>query len=509
MQWAGPRSRLAAIASLILLLTTAVVGIVAQPAHATTTGGARVPAGGIVRVPSGAPGGSVVVGNLTATDPVGSGFVTVYGCDFPRPGVSTTNFTPGATVANLAVVGTGTSAELCIYASSAVHVIWDAIGVVPGGGSWPAQQRLLDTRNSIGAVPGGAVVRLNSGAVGGSVVMGNVTVTEPVGPGFVTVYSCDGLRPEVSTSNFMAGATVANLAAVRSGGSGELCIYSSTTAHVIWDAIGVLPTGGSWPEQQRLLDTRTSVGAVPSGGVVRLKSGAAGGSVVVGNITATQPGSPGYVTAYSCDAPRPAVSTTNFAAGATVANLALVRTGSSGDVCIYASKAVHVIWDAIGVLPPGGSWPDQKRLLDTRLYTVPVHPATGQPFYPTVARWTPQVYEALLRQGLSPDYAAGVLAQIQQESSGIPDAVNSYDSNWRNGYASFGLMQMIYPTFNTYASPSCRGPMQWLTVKGIPQQYTPSMVDPGCNIDTALRYVVARYGTGLLDTWNRGVNVAY
>ena len=78
-----------------------------------------------------------------------------------------------------------------------------------------------------GGVPAGAT---------GAVL--NVTVTEPDGGGFVTVYPCDVTRPTASNLNFSAGQTVPNLVSTRLDASGRVCLYSTSTTHLVADVAG-------------------------------------------------------------------------------------------------------------------------------------------------------------------------------------------------------------------------------------------------------------------------------
>ena len=73
-----------------------------------------------------------------------------------------------------------------------------------------------------------------AGIVGVSV---NVTITQPVGGGYLTAWPC-GERPVASTANFARGDTVANAAHLPLSASGSLCLFSTTTAHVVIDVNG-------------------------------------------------------------------------------------------------------------------------------------------------------------------------------------------------------------------------------------------------------------------------------
>lgn len=68
------------------------------------------------------------------------------------------------------------------------------------------------------------------------------------------------------------------------------------------------------------------------------------------------------------------------------------------------------------------------------------------------ARWRNTVIKALKANGIEPtDFRISkILATIQRESNGDPNAQNNWDSNAMAGHPSIGLMQTIGPTFEAY-----------------------------------------------------------
>lgn len=62
----------------------------------------------------------------------------------------------------------------------------------------------------------------------------NVTVVDPVGTGYVTVYPC-ATRPGVSSLNYTAGQIVANAVISPLSATGEICLYSSVDTNVLID----------------------------------------------------------------------------------------------------------------------------------------------------------------------------------------------------------------------------------------------------------------------------------
>jgi hypothetical protein len=250
--------------------------------------------------------------------------------------------------------------------------------------------RALDTRAGIGAsrrkVGAGEIVHLALGGdivpTGTAAVTLNVTVTEPDGPGYVTVFPCGSAPPLASNLNYDAGATIANLTTVALDANGAVCLYTMAGAHLIADVDGYYPAGTAFhgTAPVRLLDTRSGVGApagaVPPGGVVELSvlgrpelALPGDTSAVALNVTATDADGPGFVTAWPCGEPMPHASNLNVTAGRSVANLVMVKVGAGGKVCLSSMGAVDLVADVQGwftgedvytsVLP--------ERLLDTRV----------------------------------------------------------------------------------------------------------------------------------------------
>ena len=70
----------------------------------------------------------------------------------------------------------------------------------------------------------------------------------------------------------------------------------------------------------------------------------------------------------------------------------------------------------------------------------------------SVERWRSYVERALKENGIEPTgfRVSKILATIQRESNGNPNAQNNWDSNALAGHPSIGLMQTIGPTFDAY-----------------------------------------------------------
>ena len=219
-----------------------------QPLVLNVIGGHGVPAPTVSAV-------SAVTMNVTVTEPDARGFLTVYPCGQAVPAVSNLNFSAGQTVANLVTVKVGTDGQVCLFSNVGTHLIADASGWFgPEGASRGnaytsmVPQRTLDTRIGVGS----SNQPLAAGAIRPLTVLGrkgvpkegidavvlNVTATDTVGDGFVTVYPCGEAVPNASNLNFTAGRTVPNLVTVDLGDDGQVCLYSSARTHLVADVEG-------------------------------------------------------------------------------------------------------------------------------------------------------------------------------------------------------------------------------------------------------------------------------
>ena len=326
----------------------------------------------VIRVNTGRPNSAVVV-NLTATGAGRTGYVTAFPCGTKEPLASNVNFGPSQTVANAAVVKTDSAGEFCVYGSTGVHLVVDFWGVGTVSSVGPPVRR-LDTRLADGPTGGQPVaadgtVRVPTGQPGGSTIFGNVTVTNPRASGYTTVFPCDIPRPMTSSNNYQEGQVSATFTAVKTDERGDVCLSSSAEAHVVVDIVGhSMQEVSAAPE--RVMDSRwdegpTSGARVRAGGVIEIPTSAAG-STVMGSLTVAGGLDRGYLTAYPCDAPRPATSAVNFQAMTNAANLVISDTDAQGRLCVYTTADAHVIFDEMTVTPDIATVVPQ-RLRDTRL----------------------------------------------------------------------------------------------------------------------------------------------
>ncbi len=226
-------------------------------------------------------------------------------------------------------------------------------------------RRVLDTRVAPGTpLAGGTSLDVGVPEAAGAVaVVVSVTVTRPVGPGFLTLFAAGTSRPIVSTLNFDAGSIISNQATVEVDPQGRFTIFSLTTTHVVVDLVGVympatVSSAGRFVPSTpwRALDTRESRRPVPAGGSVVVDPHTPGSGAAVVTVTVTETRGPGFVTAHRSDQSAPGTSTLNFEApGATRAVLATVALAPDGTFTIDVSTATHLVVDVLGWFTGAGA----------------------------------------------------------------------------------------------------------------------------------------------------------
>jgi hypothetical protein len=216
-----------------------------------------------VQVPDAVQSAAVIL-NVTAIGGSSPGFVTVYRCGDPIPGTSNVNFPAGGIVPNLVVAQPDASGGVCLYANKPTHLVVDLFGgLALSAVALHSPVRAVDTRSGA-AMPGsGTVVTAATGAQSSALanpsgVLANLTTTQPAGSGFLTAFSCGQPRPPTSNLNFVAQQTVANFVTVTPNASGDICVFTNSSAQVIVDVAGEV--GNSYaglPVPARAFDSRT------------------------------------------------------------------------------------------------------------------------------------------------------------------------------------------------------------------------------------------------------------
>ncbi|SHN29781.1 PKD domain-containing protein [Actinacidiphila paucisporea] len=327
--------------------------------------------------------------------------------------------------------------------------------------------RILDTRAGIGVsgneplrsydtltIP--AAGRGGIPADGATAFVLNVTVTGGTAPGYLQVFPHFTGGPG-SSVNWAAGQTIAAQVTVEAVAGGiDIGNWSTGSVHVVVDVQGYYsPAHGYRYEpvlETRVLDTRVKKGVptttpIPAGGSVTVTvplpaHAPKDPQAVVVNVTATGSTRAGYVTAYGADSPRPAVSTVNWAAGTTVANLVTVPS-QGGRITFYnhGPAPVHLIADLNGYYAAAArtSFRDSRifRVLDTRsgfgTAVVAPAPAGGDisvPLPVPADLAEPEQAALLLRITVTRPAAPGVLLPFSGPYS-LP--LNASVLNWTTG----------------------------------------------------------------------------
>jgi len=221
-------------------------------AAASTT---NVQVTGRAGVPSDA---AAAVLNITVTEPSAPGYATVYPCGSEPPTASNLNYVSGLTVPNLVVSKIGVGGNVCIYTQSGTHLVADVAGYFPAGSTLAplTPARVLDTReggatidglgSGAGLQPTGSVTAVRVAGRGGvpegaRTAVLNVTVTEPGGAGYVTVYPCGIDPPLASNLNFSPGQSVPNAVLTKIGTNGDVCVFTSQPTHLVVDVNAAFP----------------------------------------------------------------------------------------------------------------------------------------------------------------------------------------------------------------------------------------------------------------------------
>jgi hypothetical protein len=260
--------------------------------------------------------------------------------------------------------------------------------------------RLADTRPGFATVDGqfagqgarsaGSTLELTVAGRGGvpadaAAVALNVTVAEPIGSGFVTVFPCGSTQPLASNLNFTAGDVIPNAVIAKVGAAGKVCLFVSNGTQLIVDVNGYFPSTSSFHSMNpaRVLDTRAGQATIDGlqqgdglrapGSVTQLQitgraSVPADATAAVLNVTVTEAQGAGFVTVYPCGTAIPTASNINYVAGSTVANLVVAKIGAGGAVCLYSNQGTHLVVDVNGYFPGATSYHplDPARLLETR-----------------------------------------------------------------------------------------------------------------------------------------------
>jgi len=341
--------------------------------------------------------------NLTVSPPTNGslGYLTVWPAGQSQPTVSTLNSPDGRIKANAAIVPSGASGGISVYASDSTDFILDINGYFVGAGSSPSALsfypltpcRLVDTRSS----------QRPAGPLGPPSLSGNSTRTFPImsttnscsssipltaqayslnytvipasypnkpGVGYLTTWPAGQAEPLASTLNAGTGTYVANAAIIpATGSSGSVSVFVSDSTDLLIDINGYFAApGGSGALSLytltpcRVLDTRgpPSYSNPPFSGeyTVNVASSScqvpsAAQSYVLNATTPSlsPPSQLVYLTLWADGQAEPVVSTLNALDGATTSNMAIVPT-INGSIDAFAYNPTQLIVDISSYFAP-------------------------------------------------------------------------------------------------------------------------------------------------------------
>ena len=211
-----------------------------------------------VALPPSVPADAVAVAlTVTLAESPGSGFFTVYPAAAQRPPTSTINADGrGQTRAAGAIVAVSSSG-LDVFSHGGGHFIVDVTGWFTGSGApvdddglfvaEQAPRRLLDTRGGDPVWAAGGVDIANVGSNAAALAL-NVTIVNPIRPGFLTAYPARQERPPTSTVNGNASSDIAAAMAIVPTSQMGVGVYSNAGADLVVDVSGwFLGTPGAAP----------------------------------------------------------------------------------------------------------------------------------------------------------------------------------------------------------------------------------------------------------------------
>lgn len=317
--------------------------------------------------------------DVTVVGQTSNGNLSAYADGSQKPLTSSTNYPSNQTITGYQVVPVGLDGKIALYNYSAgtAQIVVDLNGYFTSDATLAGDQsyhplttadRIFDSRHNIvnTSLTAMGVVAANStftvtatgdGTVpaGASGLAINLTVTGQSGGGLLKAYEDGALAPKITSLTYSPATQVASLVAdvsLSSAGKFDVANIGTSSADIIGDIQGYYTTDKTGEvyhtvNPTRLLDTRiglgspdgtTDIGAMTSNGTDILSDTAqittATNPTLALMLTVANQTTGGQINAYPTGGTQPGTSNINWAGNQPTANMALIRTGTSGDITL-------------------------------------------------------------------------------------------------------------------------------------------------------------------------------
>jgi len=213
---------------------------------ADTRSGNPVAGGATLRValPGSVPADAIgAVVTLSTAESNVPGFMTAFSGRGPVPWAASLTVDAPNVMRSATVIVPVNAGGISVFLSAGGHVIVDFLGYFTGGSAASSgdglfvpmvPQRMLDTRGGGPLAPGDVLPVM----VNGSIVTGNLAMTETFGAGYALAYAAGTKRPAVaSVTSTRAGQTVSNMLITRSSSAG-MALFAQNGAQFVFDQTG-------------------------------------------------------------------------------------------------------------------------------------------------------------------------------------------------------------------------------------------------------------------------------
>ncbi|BAN02464.1 hypothetical protein YM304_21500 [Ilumatobacter coccineus YM16-304] len=194
--------------------------------------------------------------NVAAVNPTDTGYITLFPCDSEQPVAASLNYTAGTNISNTTLVALSSDGVLCVFSEDATDLTIDVIGYASPGTDVGTlnPSRLLETRTGTGQVTVDGIAQGDGQVDAGHfisvpiagrsdvpddaiAVVVNLAAINPAAVGYATLYPCTETPPVAASLNYRAGVNISNATLVDLSDDGDVCLFTSATAHYTIDVL--------------------------------------------------------------------------------------------------------------------------------------------------------------------------------------------------------------------------------------------------------------------------------